>query len=126
MIFRHLHSTSNLTNRIIVVLMVLWILTSFAALVGMYHLWWTRERVLYMGKPVDDQRVAIFQIAGLPQETLVLAKKMDVAWPSGIAYGVAGSEVHLSYLKYFLLPRIPSGSIDYRLDENKNGYSFSP
>ncbi len=106
--------------------MVLWILTSFAALVGMYHLWWTRERVLYMGNPVDEQRAAIFQIAGLPRETLDLAKKMDAAWPEGVAYEAAGSEVKLSYLKYLLLPRIPSGSSDYRLDENKSGYSFSP
>jgi hypothetical protein len=110
----------------IIGLFSVWFIMSLAAMAGMYHLWWTRERVLYMGKPVDDQRAAIFQRAGLPRETLDLAQKVEVAWPKGVAYEAAGSEVKLSYLKYLLLPRIPSGSPDYRVDENNREYSFSP
>ena len=110
----------------IIGLLAVWFLTSLAALTGMYHLWWTRERALYLGKSVDEQRAAIFQRAGLPRETLELAKKMDAAWPVDIAYKAAGSEVRLSYLKYLLLPRSPSGSGNYRVDENKRGYSFAP
>ncbi len=110
----------------IIALLVIWLLTSVAALAGMYHLWWTRERALYLGKSVDEQRVAIFQRAGLPRETLELAKKLDAAWPVDIAYKAAGSEIRLSYLKYLLLPRSPSGSGNYRVNEDKQGYSFAP
>ena len=110
----------------IIGLLAVWLLTSAAALAGMYHLWWTRERAIYLGKSIDDQRTAIFQRAGLPRETLQLAEKMDEAWPAGVAYVAAGSEVRLSYLKYLLLPRSPSGSGNYRVDENKRGYSFAP
>ena len=110
----------------IIGLLVVWFLTSLAALSGMYHLWWTRERVLYLGKTVQDQRAAIFQRAGLPLETLDLAKKADMAWPLDLDYEAAGSEVRLSYLKYLLLPRSPSGSGGYRIEEHKRGYSLSP
>lgn len=107
-------------------LLFFWLLTSAAALVGMYQLWWTRERVLYLGKPVHDQRAAIFQRAGLPLDTLDLAKKADAAWPADIGYEAAGSEVRLSYLKYLLLPRSPFGSGGYRIEEHKKGYSLFP
>ena len=110
----------------IIGLLVVWFLTSLAALTGMYHLWWTRERALYLSKSVDDQRAAIFQRAGLPLETLDLAKKADAAWPVDIGYEAAGSEVRLSYLKYLLLPRSPFGSRGYRIEEHKKGYSLFP
>lgn len=113
-------------NCCIIGLLVVWLLMSVAAIAGMYHLWWTRERALYLGKSVDDQRAAIFQRACLPRETLELAKKMDTAWSEDVTYKAAGSEVRLSYLKYLLLPRSPSGSGDFRIDEHKQGYSFDP
>ena len=116
----------NKRNICIIGLLFVWFILSLAAMAGMYHLWWTRERVFYMGKSVDDQRASIFQRAGLPWETLDLARRVDATWPKDIAYKAAGSEVRLSYLKYLILPRIPSGSPDYRLDENKSGYSFTP
>lgn len=110
----------------IIGLFAVWFLTSLAALTGMYHLWWTRERIVYLGKPVHVQRAAIFERAGLPLEALDLAKKADTVWPLVIDYEAAGSEVRLSYLKYLILPRSPSGSSVYRIEKHRRAYSLSP
>lgn len=103
-----------------------WLAVTLMAIVGMYHLWWTRERTLYMGKPVDEQRTAIFQRAGLPLRTLDIVKKEDAVWPLDIDYETAGSEVRLSYLEYLILPRSISGPSDYRIEKHKRAYSLSP
>jgi hypothetical protein len=83
----------------------------------MYHLWWTRERVLYLGNPASEQRVIVLERAGLPLQTLSAANDIDTSWPSATRYSADGSEVALSYLKYLIIPRVPGGSEEYRLRE---------
>ena len=87
----------------------IWILVSFAALVGMYQLWWQRERVLYGDKDVIEQRAAVFERAGLPAGILKTIGTIDKSWPLDIHYQVSGKPEILSYVTYLLIPRIPSG-----------------
>ena len=58
------------------IILSVWILVSFAALVGMYQLWWQRERVLYVDKDVIEQRAAVFERAGLPAGILKTITKL--------------------------------------------------
>lgn len=92
-----------------------WIFLSLAALAAMYHLWWNRELVLYGGKCAEKQREEVVADAGLPATSLLAAKSMDQGWPDGVAYRATGSEVTLSYLKYLVLPRVPSDSDTYQI-----------
>lgn len=105
----------------------LWILVSFTALISMYSLWWTRERVLYLHKTPSEQRELVFKRAGLPLDTLAVAGAIDQNWPGTIRFTSKGSEVGLSYMLYLLIPRIPSGSSEYRIEMNdSNLMSIQP
>lgn len=95
-----------------------WLAVTGVALVGMYRLWWTRERVLYLGRSSVEQRAIVVTRAGLSPGTLALAGVLDRTWPRTARYTADGSEVTLSYAKYLLVPRIPSGSEHYRLIED--------
>lgn len=99
-----------------------WLVVSLASLVAMYQLWWSRERVLYWGKSAEGQRVAVVERAGIPAQTLDMAKQADAVWPLDAVYDADGSEVSLSYFKYLVLPRIPSDSEDYRIEEKDASY----
>lgn len=103
-----------------------WLAVSVASLAAMYQLWWNRERVLYAGKSAEEQRAVVFARAGIPAQTLEMAKRADAAWPLDAAYEAAGSEVSLSYFKYLVLPRIPSGSDAYRIQEEGEIYTLTP
>lgn len=98
-----------------------WLLLTLGSLVAMYHLWWTRERVLYVGRPSEVQRANAISRAGLPIGTLDVAARIEATWPRDAQYSVSGSEVTLSYLKYLILPRVPSGSSDFEIKETPGG-----
>lgn len=104
----------------------LWLGLSLLSLAAMYHLWWSRERALYAGKSAQEQREVVFERAGIPAQTLELAKQADAAWPQGVSYDADGSEVSLSYFKYLVLPRIPSGSEEYRIQEKDGTCALAP
>ncbi len=84
-----------------------WMLVSIAALAAMYHLWWGRERILYLGKPISVQRGVVFQRAGLPP-ILREIEHIDNTWPMQMPYALDASVVDRSYLVYILSPRIPT------------------
>ncbi|MCI5131988.1 MAG: hypothetical protein D3904_10805, partial [Candidatus Electrothrix sp. EH2] len=103
----------SLTRKTVWLVLICWLLVSFAALAGMYKLWWQRERELYLGKPVTQQRMTVFERAGFPPS---LAEKIDSLvkqWPSDTRYTVGGDKNSLSYIKYLLIPRIPAESAAY-------------
>lgn len=87
-----------------------WWALSCVSLAAMFHLWWSRERVLYVGMNAHEMRSEILSRAGLPLSTLQAADEVRFSWPSGVSYDAQGSEVTLSYFKYLVLPRMPSGS----------------
>lgn len=103
----------------------IWLIASVISLVAMHHLWWTRERALYAGKSAEDQRMALLIRSGIPAQTLEMAKQADASWPLNVAYKANGSEVSLSYFKYLTLPRIPSESVEYRIEEMGSAYSLT-
>jgi len=41
--------------------LVVWLLMSLAAMAGKYSLWWQREKRLYLGKDITQQRIAVFK-----------------------------------------------------------------
>jgi len=98
--------------------LVLWIAISCAAIIGMFHLWWSRERVLYWGKDVTTQRIEVFKYAGIPISILTAFQSIDSYWPAEITYRASGNHNKLSYLKYLLIPRMPSGSDKYQVRSN--------
>ena len=91
------------------IFLVLWILTSLVAIAGMYQLWWHRERALYLGKSVERQREVVFQRAGFPSSLVAKISLLDRQWPPFVHYAAKGDVTTLSYIKYLLIPRIPSG-----------------
>lgn len=98
-----------------VFILVSWVGISLMALGGMYKLWWERERSLYLGKSVEHQRTVINQGAGLSTELLGRVYQMMDLWPTNISYNAVGDHNQLSYAKYLLIPRLPSGSQQYLL-----------
>lgn len=96
----------------------LWALVSLAALAGMFKLWWERERQSYFGKSITEQRQHVMRVAGLPESFVDVYQQIDRTWPRDVGYTTQGDHNTLSYLKYLLIPRIPSGSAHYRIDEN--------
>lgn len=106
-------------KRLLNLFLILWLLTSLTALVGMYHLWWTREHKLYDSKGISEQRTEVFKRAGLSQSLLKDAEVIDRTWPRHIRYSAVGDHNQLSYVKYLLLPRIPAGSDYWVVKENE-------
>ena len=97
------------------IFLVLWILTSFAAIAGMYRLWWKREQKLYLGKDVTQQRIAVFKRAGFPAEMLKTIENINQNWPLDIRYEALGNQNIMSYLSYLLIPRVPSKISDFKI-----------
>ncbi len=93
----------------------IWFLVSYAAFAAMYNLWWQRERVEYLGKPVHEQRLKVWQYAGLPAELLQSVYAVQQLWSEEVNYTFAGEHNNKSYAEYLLLPRIPAGSDGYYL-----------
>ena len=59
-----------------------WLLVNLTDLAGMYNLWWQRERVLYQGKSIqqqreDDSRSVIEQLTGKNTTTVFHEKNQD-------------------------------------------------
>ncbi len=95
---------------------ICWLLVTFAALASMYHLWWQRERVLYVGKNIQQQRKVVFQRTGLPPSLVDAVDSLVRQWPADIRYQARGDATSLSYIKYLLLPRIPAKNTAYTLN----------
>lgn len=111
-------SKNEICRFLLICFLLLWACVTCAALAGMYRLWWERERIDYLGKPVQQQRVAIWKHAGLPSRLLATAENIGRTWPGNAAYTATGDRNQLSYLKYLLIPRLPTGSSVYAVDAN--------
>ncbi len=68
-----------------------------------------------MGKPVNEQRLKVWQNAGLPAELLDSVYAIQQLWPEDVSYAFSGEHNKKSYAEYLLLPRIPSGSDNYHV-----------
>jgi len=108
---------------LLLAVLAVWGVVSLAASAGLYKLWWERERVLYLGKTVAEQRLQVFRLAGLPEALDESARQLPAIWPEDVTYTVAGDHNHLSYLKYLLIPRLPSGSDSFRIDDRGEAHT---
>jgi len=97
------------------IFLVLWILTSLVAIAGMYRLWWQREKKLYLGKDVIQQRIAVFKRAGLPTGILKTIDTINQNWPLDVHYEASGDRNIMSYVSYLLIPRIPAEKSDFKI-----------
>jgi hypothetical protein len=95
---------------------VCWLLVTFAALAAMYQLWWQRERALYLGKSVAEQRKIVFQRAGFPPVLAEKTAKLERLWPTDLHYKARGDANSLSYIQYLLIPRIPVNDAQHVID----------
>lgn len=118
-----IRNSGSFVKIIVILLLLVWVVTSLAALSGMYRLWWQRERQEYLGHPVEYQREVVWKIAGLPEKLLKATRELQYAWPDDVAYTFLGDHDKKSYAEYLLIPRVPSGSDTFIL--NTNG-SFIP
>ena len=109
----------------LLVLMV-WLAVTVAAIAGMYHLWWTRECALYGGKDVHEQRVEVFRRAGIARTLLDEAETLDRIWPLNVRYEVKGDHNQLSYIRYLLIPRIPDGNPFFSIEEKDGRLLYRP
>lgn len=92
-----------------------WLAVTFAALAAMYNLWWQRERVLYLGKTVTQQRQVVFQRAGFSPSLVDKIDSLVEQWPSDSRYKAHGDANTLSYINYLLIPRIPAEGASYEV-----------
>lgn len=106
--------------------LTVWLLLTVAAIGGMYHLWWSRERILYMGKDLHEQRIELFRRSGIAEPLLDAAEVIMRSWPQDVRYSVKGNHNQLSYIKYLLIPRIPGNSTEYSIEENQGRLLFHP
>lgn len=106
------------------VLLTCWLVVSLAALVGMYHLWWQRERVVYLGKDVLQQREIVFQRAGFFPSFVEKTELLKQQWSPSVRYTAKGDlTTSFSYIKYLLIPRIPSGKENHTLTITADAWS---
>ncbi len=115
--------SKRLGRYLLIALLAVWSAVTLAALGGMYKLWWDRERVNYLGKTIDEQRLAVWQNSGLSEVLLGAYDRIQASWPKDVSYSTTGDHNQLSYLKYLLIPRIPAGSDIYSIDADG---TFSP
>jgi hypothetical protein len=108
------------------IILALWVMVSIASVAAMYHLWFEREFAIYFGKTASSKQEQIFILSGLPLKSLSIAKDIDLCWPIDAEYKFDGSGVMSSYMKYLVIPRIPSGSEYYKISEEKNKYHAQP
>ncbi len=101
-----------------------WGLVTVASIAMMYRLWWERERALYLGKEVQTQREEVFRRAGIPRSVLFAYEKIESKWPLGSYYRHSGDHNLLSYLKYLLIPRIPSEESSYWIEAKGDQLEF--
>ena len=101
--------------------LVLWVAVSLTALGSMWKLWWTRERVLYEGQSAAEQRAEVFRRIGLPPGLPEKIEGMKSVWPYRTRYQADGDPNALSYIKYLLIPDIPSGDAGYRIAVDRSG-----
>ena len=104
---------SKVSQVLISLVVGFWLLISCAVLVGMYHLFWQRERVLYLGKSPEEQRVQVWKNAGLPLKLLDTINAIEKKWPKYACYAFTGQHDKKSYGEYLLVPRVPAGSDEY-------------
>lgn len=102
-----------------------WLAVTVTAVAGMYHLWWTRERVLYAGKDIHEQRAEVFRRAGIASSLLDDAEKTLRSWPAQTRYAASGNHNQLSYVLYLLIPRIPDGD-SFSLREQEGRLFMDP
>lgn len=95
-----------------------WIVVTVAATGAMYKLWWDRERPNYLHVSPQKQLVSIWNNAGLPLHLLEVFEDINASWPGHITYSLTGDANQTSYLKYLLIPRIPSGDGTYSVDSS--------
>ncbi len=111
-VINHFAKYNTILRSGVIVFLGLWCVVSLAAFVGMYKLWWDRERVQYLGKDVTEQRKIVFQLAGIPQSYLSALNVAVDQWPEKTHYSIEGQKVKGSYLAYLLIPRVPSSEND--------------
>jgi hypothetical protein len=99
--------------------LALWLAVTLAALAGM----WQRERALYLGKSLAQQRETVFQRAGLSAELVRQTAELARQWPPDIRYQAKGDANALSYVQYLLIPRIPAKDADHVLRVKGNELS---
>jgi len=97
------------------VFLVVWLLMSLAAMAG-YSLWWHREKRLYLGKDITQQRIAVFKRAGLPPGILKTINNINQNWPLDVHYEASGDQNIMSYVSYLLIPRTPSKKSDFKIE----------
>jgi len=102
-----------------------WLIISIVASFGMYRLWWQRERVLYSGKNTEQQREIVFQRSGLPVAIISKLNSLSAEWPPEINYSAVGDNNALSYVKYLLIPRVPSGNERYSLQVKNDNLTYT-
>ena len=87
-----------------------WAGISLLALVMMYKLWWSRERVNYGGKDRMEQVAAVCKNAGIRYANLDAFLGETHDWGPREIYHVKGDHNQLSYVKYLLAPHVPGES----------------
>jgi len=105
---------------------LVWLGLTFAALVGLYHLWWNRERITYLGKDIHQQRQEVFRRAGINEAYLAVVEKIGKTWPLNVSYHAKGDHNQLSYIKYLLIPRLPKEAKNYSLEEKNGKLTYGP
>lgn len=91
-----------------------------------YKMWWSRDRILYTGCSVDQQRTKLLKRAGLNPDKVLSAVRLAQSWPANVHYVIKGGGNNQSYVKYLLAPAIPSGSGDYRVVLGPDAVSAVP
>jgi hypothetical protein len=92
----------------------------------MAGLWWQRERRLYGGKSPDEQRQEVLARAGLSPSVVLDAYRQASLWPPDAHYHIAGGGHNQSYIKYLLIPRIPSGMAENAIAIDDGGVAVTP
>jgi hypothetical protein len=82
------------------IFLTVWLLMSLGAMAGMYRLWWQREKRLYLGKDITQQRIAVFKRAGFPGNLVETIDNIRRKMPLDASYEASGDRNIMSYVSY--------------------------
>ena len=100
-----------------------WLAVTVAALIGMFHLWYTREWKTYGSLEGSAITRAILTRLGMDPSLESVGQTIRTEWPPEIHYKFQGNPDHASYLHYLILPRLPCGNEMPRMSFGSNTFA---
>lgn len=88
--------------------------------------WWKRDRLLYVGRTVTEQRMALLQKVGIDPEPVLAIAQAASGWPNNTYYRIISKGLEAAYATYLLAPRVPNIGSNYFIRVDGSNVQATP